>query len=227
MGKQQTVQADVLVLTDDEEVVSAVTEALGEVEGFDFTILVTVPADEVGADSEDGDDEPYTEEELGEMDNDGLKEVMSELDIELDGRFSSKKAIAAILEAQGGDDEEEGEEEEEGDDEDGVDFAALGEAADDEDEDAIAELTELAGEADLDPDDYATWAELAEALSEGDDNEEEDGEEVEEIDEDALNEMGLADLKSLYKEVTSKKIVPKGMKREAIIEAILESAEEE
>jgi len=50
--------------------------------------------------------------------------------------------------------------------EEGDDLPALGAAADEGEADAIARLTELAGENSLDPDDYATWADLAEALAE-------------------------------------------------------------
>ena len=48
----------------------------------------------------------------------------------------------------------------------GEDLAALGEAADGGDESAIDRLTELAGEASLDPDAYPSWAELATVLTE-------------------------------------------------------------
>lgn len=51
-----------------------------------------------------------------------------------------------------------------GDDEDDLD--ELGSDADDGDDDAIARLVELAGECDLNPDEYDTWAELAEAIQE-------------------------------------------------------------
>lgn len=71
----------------------------------------------------------------------------------------------AELEAGGGAEEgseeveaEEGEEAEE-------DLAALGASADEGDQDAINRLTELAGEAEYNTDDYETWAELAEVLA--------------------------------------------------------------
>lgn len=64
--------------------------------------------------------------------------------------------------ADSGEDEEEGAED--GDEED--DFDTLGEEADTGDAVSIARLTELAGENDLDPDEYDTWAELALALEE-------------------------------------------------------------
>jgi hypothetical protein len=59
--------------------------------------------------------------------------------------------------------EEEPEEEEEV--EDDISLPDLGDLADDNgDEDAMVKLTEAAAEAELDPDDYETWAELAAAL---------------------------------------------------------------
>lgn len=59
--------------------------------------------------AEDGDDlgegggaeEPLTQEELAEWSNDDLKEELEARSITLSGRFSSQKAIAAILEDQG------------------------------------------------------------------------------------------------------------------------------
>jgi hypothetical protein len=48
-----------------------------------------------------GDEEPLTAEELAEWSNDDLKEELEAREITLTGRFSSQKAIAAILEEQG------------------------------------------------------------------------------------------------------------------------------
>jgi hypothetical protein len=48
-----------------------------------------------------GDDEPFTAEELAEWSNDDLKEEIKDRGIELSGRFSKDKAIAAIMEDQG------------------------------------------------------------------------------------------------------------------------------
>lgn len=45
------------------------------------------------------------------------------------------------------------------------DLEALGANADAEDQESIDRLTELAGERSLDPDEYGTWAELAEAIT--------------------------------------------------------------
>jgi len=119
-------------------------------------------------DLNDDDEAPiYTEDELADLDNADLKELLEYWEVELEGRFSAKKAIAAILDAQ--------------------------------------------GEADKDDED---------------DEDDEDEDEYEEIDEDALNEMGLAELKALYEEVFEE-APAKGMRKAALIEAILESAEED
>jgi len=48
-----------------------------------------------------GDEEPLTAEELGEWSNEDLKEELEARGLTLNGRFSSQKAIAAILEDQG------------------------------------------------------------------------------------------------------------------------------
>jgi|SRR5215472_1565609 len=56
---------------------------------------------------EGGDDEPLTAEELAEWSVDDLKEEMKEQGIDVPrGRFNRDKAIAAIMEAQGGDEAE-------------------------------------------------------------------------------------------------------------------------
>lgn len=76
------------------------------------------------------------------------------------------EVVEAINAASG--EEEAAEEEggaEEGEDE-GVDYEALGAQADEGDEDAIAQLTEYAGTAGLDINDYGPWADLAAALLE-------------------------------------------------------------
>lgn len=74
-------------------------------------------------------------------------------------------------------DDEEEEEIEQGD---GEDLGALAEAADSGDEDAEVKLTELAEEANIDPDEYETWAEVVEAMEPEEESEEEEDEESEE-----------------------------------------------
>lgn len=80
------------------------------------------------------------------------------------------------------------------DDEDGTDYAALGEEADDGDKSAIRQLKALAEEFDLDPDDFDTWAELADELAESDDDasdeDDEDEDDEEDDDEDEDDEDG-------------------------------------
>lgn len=142
-------------------------------------------------------------------------------------------------------DEDEDEDDDEGVTED--ELVALGKAADKGDEDATETLTEYAGQAELDPDEYETWAELAtaiiEALSEGEDEEDADEEEEEEesddddseeeeaeeeddevLDEDQLRAMALPELKEIAKEYGIK--VPTKIKVDALVDLIIEAAEE-
>lgn len=102
-------------------------------------------------------------------------------------------------------------EEEETDASEEVDYAALGKAADKSDEEAIDTLTEMATEAGLDPDDYASWKLLAEALAEGTEEVEEEAEEEEVEEEEAEEEEEEeaeeeeVDLDDLAKKADSKK----------------------
>lgn len=88
------------------------------------------------------------------------------------GRPAKKSAAKAQAE----EDDEDGEE---------IDLEAFGGAADEGEEDAIEALEALAEEHDLDPEDYPTWAELAEALAELVDAEEDEDEEEDDAEEDA------------------------------------------
>lgn len=78
------------------------------------------------------------------------------------------EVVTAIEEAGAGEEEEEAEaeEEESGEesDEGETSLQDRGSMADEGDEEEKAKLTELAGESDMDPDDYETWAALADAL---------------------------------------------------------------
>lgn len=118
----------------------------------------------------EADSDGYSEEDLSELTIKALGTILTdEFDVERDDVPKGKDPkIAKILELQAaaGEDEDEGEAEQDPEAEgEGDDIPALGEAADEEeDEDAIARLTELAEENDLDPDEYATWSELAEEL---------------------------------------------------------------
>jgi hypothetical protein len=210
-----------------EDAIAALETTVEELEGYGLEVHVfydtngaeAAEADEEESEEEGESEEGYSEDELNEMEWDDLVAIAEEWEVEVpSGRGKQAKLVAAILEAQGED--EEGEEE-------GDDLAALGEAADEEDADAQERLTELAEEVELDPNDYDTWAELAEAIDEASgegDEEEGDGDEDEEVlDEDALNEMSLPDLKTLAAEYEVK--VSKGMKKDALVEAILDAAE--
>lgn len=70
------------------------------------------------AEDGEGEDEPYTEEELLEMDKSDLKEVAGEFELDFPTRLTDtgrKKVVAAILEAQEEDEGEEGDGDAEGD----------------------------------------------------------------------------------------------------------------
>lgn len=132
--------------------------------------------------------------------------------------------------------DEEGEEEEPAaEDDDSPDLEALGESADADDEEAIDTLTGLASERGLDPDDYETWADLATAIGETDEPEEEEseddeeeepeedeGEEEEADDVPPYSEWSTADLKA---EVENRGLDATG-KKSALV-AALEADDEE
>ena len=122
----------------------------------------------------------------------------------IDGTSNWAEVVALIEEAQAAGEEEE-EEEEEAEEEaeeeseeesEEVDYATLGSTADEGDEDAQAQLTALAEELGLDPNDsdtYSDWAALAVAVEEAngseaseEEEEEEEASDEEEIDLDAL-----------------------------------------
>lgn len=69
------------------------------------------------------------------------------------------------------DEEEEPEEEEDDEDDEDQDLDKVGIAADDGDKAAVKLLTKMAKSAGIDPDEFATWAEVAEELSEEDEEE--------------------------------------------------------
>jgi hypothetical protein len=85
-----------------------------------------------------------------------------------------------------------GEEEEETEEEEAGEEVAegLGDQADEGDEEAQEALTEKAAEAGLDPDEYGTWAELEQALTEGAEAEEEEETEAEEEEEEYTPDVG-------------------------------------
>lgn len=94
------------------------------------------------------------------------------------------------------------------DEDEGLTLEELAEIADDPDHDDCAEaqevLTEAAGEAGLDPDEYPTWAELAEALAEagvggGEEEAEEDASGDGQWSAEELDAMSLPELRKLAK----------------------------
>jgi hypothetical protein len=174
-------------------------------------------ADDGDDDAASDDDEVYSEEELEALEKDELKEVAEEYEVEWPKRLTAagkKKVIAAILEAQGGDEDED--EEGEGDDELWTE-EELNELDDDD-------LVEQAGEFELDADDYQKTTGkgkakktkldrdgLIAAILEAQGDEDEDGEESEDEDDTPdYDEMELADLKALCKE---RSLNPKGTKK--------------
>lgn len=112
-------------------------------------------------------------------------------------------------------------------------LAELVELADEGDEDAAAALTEACEEAEIDPDEYATWAELAPVLAEalGLEEEEEEAEEDEESDDDsgwteeALKGMTLKEVRE-HAEAAGIEGAKK-MPRAKLVEALIAGTSEE
>lgn len=177
------------------------------------------PDDEPEDDGEDSGDE-QTWAELGEAADNDDEEAISTLteyagDAELDPNdFDTWAELATALEeAEAGEEtgDEDTDADEGGEDGYGNTFADLGEKADDDDEEAVNHLTELAEAAELDPEEYPTWTELAEALKEAKEADEA-GEEPDPDDEEdtpPYTEWSTADLKAELAnrglEATSKK----------------------
>lgn len=91
---------------------------------------------------EDDDDDAWDEESLADLDNDELKEAAEELDVAVPKKLtaaSKKKLIAAILEAQEGDDDEDEDEDEDDEDDEEVDYSSM----------ELAELKKLCKEREL------------------------------------------------------------------------------
>jgi hypothetical protein len=141
------------------------------------------------------------------------------------------------------DDEEAEEEDDEADDEEEAidvdELKALAKKADKGNDESMEALTAVAEACELDPDEYGTWAELVTAIvdflsaddedEEAEEEEDEDGEEEEgdedeaEIDLDTLNGMSLAQLREFAEEYD---IEHKGLTKKALIQAIVDAAEE-
>jgi len=134
--------------------------------------------------TEEEEDEGQTLEELADAADGGDEAAQIEIANRAKGcgvdpedeRYATWTAVATAIEG-GGDPEASEEEEDESDD---PDVIALGNAADKGDEDAIDQLTSLAEEQGLDPNDYPdSWLSMAETMT-GDAEEKEAGEEEEE-----------------------------------------------
>jgi hypothetical protein len=113
----------------------------------------------------------------------------------------------------------------------GPNLPALGKAADVGGDKAIETLTELAEAAGLDPDEYDTWAELAEALGEveGGEDDAPEAEEAAADDDDVITEeklavMSLRELKAVCAELDIE--IEAGWKADDMREAILALAED-
>lgn len=181
-----------------------------------------------------------------EVENMGIKELRS-LAAE-HGIDAKKKAdIFEAFESAGlfgeAEAEDEDEDEDEDDDEDEAEDDEDEEEEDEEEEDeydrdeleemTLAEVRKIAKGQGIDTKGLDQDALIDAILGENEDEEDEDEEEAdtEELDEDALRAMSLGDLKSLAKELEIKVKVPKSAtsdkkKKEAYVEAILDSGEE-
>lgn len=129
--------------------------------------------DEDSDEDADEDEEDEESPDYSEMSLKDLRAEAKERDIDTAGM---KKAdlIEALEESDNEDEDEEDEDSGDEDEEEGPDLEALGEAGDEDDKKAQKELTKLAKAAGIDPDEYETWPELAEALAESDEEDEEE-----------------------------------------------------
>lgn len=153
-----------------------------------------------------------------------LTELAEALEIDPDDYDSWAELATALAEPPAAP-EEEVEAEPETADADDEDLEALGEQADDDDDDAQTKLTALAAEADLDPDAYDTWAELATALHGAGDGEAAGEEDGDVLDEDDLRAMSLTELKKIAKQYDV--TVPAKTTVDKLVDLIIAAAEEE
>lgn len=221
----------------------ALAKINGEVDDDDEEEDEDEDAEEAEDEEEEEEEEDEEEEELdlealgaaADEDVVDAQTTLTELAAENDLNPDDYPTWTELAEVLGAEDEEESEEEEDDAEEaeDEIDFGELGSDADEDDADAQAVLTEWAGEHDLDPDDFPTWAELAAAIVEANDGgEEADGEEEEEnedgdedeITEEDLTAMSVKELRALAEEFD---VDFAGMKKAQLIEALMEAAGEE
>lgn len=162
----------------------------------------------VSPSSDDDDDEPITKSKMG-------------------GRHAARRRPVELVE-EPEEDEDDDEAESTDDEETPVDFTALGVAADnDDDADAIEELSAWCEDADIDPEEYETWAEVAEALMElypdEVDADDEDDEEPE-YTEDDLKPKPIGELRTIARDLG---ITTTGKAKPALIRLILANGSEE
>lgn len=220
---------------DDYETWTDLAEALAEAEPE------AEEAEEAEEESDDEEEGIDIDEVAAAADDDGdtdaieaLTALAEENDLDPDDYGTWAELAEAIKEAAGEGEEEEVETYEEAEEaeeaEDELDVDAINEAATKADKGgrgsdaAIEYLNGIAAIAELDPDEYESWADLAEAIIEaaGGEEEEEEGE-VTEIDLDTLNGMSLDKLRTFADEY---EIEHKGLTKKALIQAIVAAAEE-
>lgn len=183
--------------------------------------------DDEGDEDDDGDDdESYEESDLMEMGKDELAEVAGEFEVEFPNRLTTaarKRVVAAILEAQDGDEDEDDDDDEDGDEDEYTreDLEAMD----------AAELKEAAEEVGADvPSGKLTSAKkkkLIDAILEAQEEADEDDEDGDDDDED---DDGYDDMTKtqLAKECRSRGIkVRKGMSEDAMREALRENDAED
>lgn len=196
--------------------------------------LMPYTEDAAGEDADDDDDDGdgedlWTEEELGELSSSDLREAAEELEVEVPKKLTTKNkqsVIDAILEAQEEGDEDEDEDGEDSEDEP-WDEETLLELGKDELAEAAAEFeVEMPGRLTAAAKKRVVAA-ILEAQNGDEDDEDEEGDE-EEYTEDDLNELTLADLKTVATDEFELD-VPKGkaaVVKKKLVAAILEAQEE-
>jgi hypothetical protein len=203
----------------------------------ELSTLMRYTADAAGGaevDDDDVDEEDlWTEEDLAELSATDLKDAAGELEVEVPaGKLTpakKEKLIAAILEAQEGDEDDEDEDEDEDGDEEEWDEESLMAASKDE-------LAEAAGEFEVEFPARLTAAarkRVVAAILEAQGGDEEDEDEDEDEDdeqysEEDLTELTLADLKTVATDEFELE-VPKGkpaIVKKKLVAAILEAQEE-
>jgi hypothetical protein len=143
-----------------------------------------------------------------------------------DEELDSEEDVDEEVEDEDVDDTEEEDETEESEDEDtdeeedeSPDLDSLGAEADEGDDAAAEQLTAMAEDNELDPDEYATWAELATAIQEAEGG----GEGEDEDDSDGYDDMSLKELKE---ELESRDLKTTGSKA-ALVKRLRENDESE